>query len=198
MSSKVKWGGIAGLVAAALLIISAILNQMSPDYHRQLPLPRRRARCLHRNNRCPAGHSRVAQRDASVRPIGDHRNGADHRWLRDYRGCDSDQHGAGTTITPHRSPCRRWPGACRLRTSRGDHYPCPVAALVVRRTAHRGLSPGGPGERDLQVRRESIVGLALGICGHCAAVPTPGGRRARPDAARWHRLTFWHRLTLEG
>ena len=30
MSSKVKWGGIAGLAAAALLIISAILNQMSP------------------------------------------------------------------------------------------------------------------------------------------------------------------------
>ena len=29
-SSKVKWGGIAGLAAAALLIISAILNQMSP------------------------------------------------------------------------------------------------------------------------------------------------------------------------
>jgi hypothetical protein len=29
MSSKVKWGGIAGLVAAVLLIISAILNQMS-------------------------------------------------------------------------------------------------------------------------------------------------------------------------
>jgi hypothetical protein len=31
MSSKVKWGGIAGLVAAALFILSAILNQMSPD-----------------------------------------------------------------------------------------------------------------------------------------------------------------------
>jgi prepilin signal peptidase PulO-like enzyme (type II secretory pathway) len=30
MSSKVKWGGIAGLVAAALWIISAILNQVSP------------------------------------------------------------------------------------------------------------------------------------------------------------------------
>ena len=30
MSSKVKWGGIAGLVAAVLWIISAILNQMSP------------------------------------------------------------------------------------------------------------------------------------------------------------------------
>jgi hypothetical protein len=30
MSAKVKWGGIAGLVAAALLITSAILNQMSP------------------------------------------------------------------------------------------------------------------------------------------------------------------------
>jgi hypothetical protein len=30
MSSKVKWGGIAGLVAAALLIVSAVLNQMSP------------------------------------------------------------------------------------------------------------------------------------------------------------------------
>jgi hypothetical protein len=30
MSSKVKWGGIAGLAAAALLIMSAILNQMSP------------------------------------------------------------------------------------------------------------------------------------------------------------------------
>jgi hypothetical protein len=29
MSSKVKWGGITGLVAAVLLIISAILNQMS-------------------------------------------------------------------------------------------------------------------------------------------------------------------------
>jgi hypothetical protein len=30
MSSKVKWGGIAGLVAAALLIMSAIIDQMSP------------------------------------------------------------------------------------------------------------------------------------------------------------------------
>ena len=30
MSSKVRWGGIAGVAAAALLIISAILNQMSP------------------------------------------------------------------------------------------------------------------------------------------------------------------------
>ena len=30
MSSKIKWGGIAGLVAAALLIVSAIFNQMSP------------------------------------------------------------------------------------------------------------------------------------------------------------------------
>jgi hypothetical protein len=30
MSSKVKWGGIAGLVAAALWIVSAILNQMTP------------------------------------------------------------------------------------------------------------------------------------------------------------------------
>jgi hypothetical protein len=30
MSSKVKWGGIAGLVAAALWIISAIFNQVSP------------------------------------------------------------------------------------------------------------------------------------------------------------------------
>jgi hypothetical protein len=29
MSSRVKWGGIGGLVAAALLIVSAILNQMS-------------------------------------------------------------------------------------------------------------------------------------------------------------------------
>ena len=30
MSSMVKWGGIAGLVAAALLIVSAVLNQMNP------------------------------------------------------------------------------------------------------------------------------------------------------------------------
>jgi hypothetical protein len=30
MSSKIKWGGIAGLVAAAFLIVSAILIQMSP------------------------------------------------------------------------------------------------------------------------------------------------------------------------
>ena len=30
MSPRVKWGGIAGLAAAALLIMSAILNQMSP------------------------------------------------------------------------------------------------------------------------------------------------------------------------
>ena len=29
MSSRVRWGGIAGLVAATLMIISAILNQMS-------------------------------------------------------------------------------------------------------------------------------------------------------------------------
>ena len=28
--SKVKWGGIAGLAAAALLIMSAVLNQMTP------------------------------------------------------------------------------------------------------------------------------------------------------------------------
>jgi hypothetical protein len=30
MSSKVKWGGIAGVVAAALLILSAILYQLNP------------------------------------------------------------------------------------------------------------------------------------------------------------------------
>jgi hypothetical protein len=30
MSSKVKWGGIAGVTAAALLILSSILNQVSP------------------------------------------------------------------------------------------------------------------------------------------------------------------------
>jgi hypothetical protein len=30
MSSKVKWGGIGGVVAAALFIVSAILNQLSP------------------------------------------------------------------------------------------------------------------------------------------------------------------------
>jgi hypothetical protein len=29
MSAKVAWGGIAGLAASVLLIISAILNQMS-------------------------------------------------------------------------------------------------------------------------------------------------------------------------
>ena len=143
MSSKVKWGGIAGLVAAALLIISAILTQMQARLHRQLPLPRRRPRCLHRSNRCRAGHSRVAQRDASVRPIGDHRNGADHRRVRDHRCCDSDQHGAGTAH--HSSTVRlagAGAGARRLRASRCDHYPCPVAALVVRRTAHRGFPLG--------------------------------------------------------
>ena len=88
MSSKVKWGGIAGLVAAALLIMSAVLNQMSPAgrFRCQQPLPRRRRpRCLHRSNRCRAGHSCVAQRNASVRPIGDHRSGADHRRVRDHR-----------------------------------------------------------------------------------------------------------------
>jgi hypothetical protein len=31
MSSKIKWGGVAGLTAAALLILSAILGQLSPD-----------------------------------------------------------------------------------------------------------------------------------------------------------------------
>jgi hypothetical protein len=30
MNSKVKWGGIGGVVAAALFIVSAILNQLSP------------------------------------------------------------------------------------------------------------------------------------------------------------------------
>ena len=30
MSSKTKWGGIAGIVAAALFIVSAILDQLSP------------------------------------------------------------------------------------------------------------------------------------------------------------------------
>ena len=65
MSSKVKWGGIAGLVAAALLIVSAILNQMSPvertyDSAASYLYLGRRPRCLHRSNRCRAGHSRVA------------------------------------------------------------------------------------------------------------------------------------------
>jgi hypothetical protein len=39
MSSKVKWGGIAGVAAAALLILSAILNQMSPDSAASYPYP---------------------------------------------------------------------------------------------------------------------------------------------------------------
>jgi hypothetical protein len=30
MSSRIKWGGIAGIVAAALFIVSAILEQLSP------------------------------------------------------------------------------------------------------------------------------------------------------------------------
>jgi hypothetical protein len=30
MSSTVRWGGIAGVVAAALLVLSAIINQLSP------------------------------------------------------------------------------------------------------------------------------------------------------------------------
>ena len=30
MSSIVRWGGIAGVVAAVLLVLSAILNQLSP------------------------------------------------------------------------------------------------------------------------------------------------------------------------
>jgi hypothetical protein len=30
VSSKIKWGGIAGIAAAALLIVSAIVNQLSP------------------------------------------------------------------------------------------------------------------------------------------------------------------------
>jgi hypothetical protein len=30
MSSRIKWGGIAGIVAAALFIVSAILDQLSP------------------------------------------------------------------------------------------------------------------------------------------------------------------------
>ena len=30
MSSKIKWGGVAGIAAAALLILSAIINQVSP------------------------------------------------------------------------------------------------------------------------------------------------------------------------
>jgi hypothetical protein len=30
MSSKIKWGGLAGIAAAALFILSAVINQMSP------------------------------------------------------------------------------------------------------------------------------------------------------------------------
>jgi len=30
MSSRIKWGGIAGIAAAALFIVSAILDQLSP------------------------------------------------------------------------------------------------------------------------------------------------------------------------
>jgi hypothetical protein len=30
MSSKIKWGGLAGIAAAVLLILSAIINQVTP------------------------------------------------------------------------------------------------------------------------------------------------------------------------
>ena len=143
MSSKIKWGGIAGLVAAALLIISAILNQMSPGSAGSNP---------YLDVVVLAAYIAVI-----VAVLGIH---ALHSGTPRYGRLGTT--GAVLTIAGYaiiavmtvismvqgqRSLLqirlsRRRPAACRLRTPRCDHYPCPVAALVVRRTAHRDFSLG--------------------------------------------------------
>ena len=117
MSSMVKWGGIAGLVAAALLIVSAVLNQMSPvqqtyDSAVSYLYLGVAARCLHRSNRC------LAWRFMACTPERlDTAGWAPSDVVLTIAGyaiiavADSDQHGARTGITPHGSPC---PAQCVL------------------------------------------------------------------------------------
>ena len=118
MSSTVRWGGIAGVVAAALLVLSAILNQLSPikttyDSAASYLYLAVGIRCIRRSAGCAAGHSRSAPRKAAVRPFGHYRDGDDLCRLRDHRHRHSDQHGAGTAISPDRSDWRRT-GYCSL------------------------------------------------------------------------------------
>ena len=147
MSSKVKWGGIAGLAAAALLIMSAILNQISPvqrTYDSTV-------------NYLYLGVAVAAYIAVIVAVLGIHalHSGTSRYGRLGTTGAVLTSAGyaiiaAVTVISMVQgqrslapgSPDRRRPGACRLRTSRCDHHPCPAAALVVRRTAHHRIPAG--------------------------------------------------------
>jgi uncharacterized membrane protein len=142
MSSKIKWGGIAGLVAAALLIVSAILNQMSPVQQTYDSA----ASYLY-------GSVVIAAYIAVIIGVlGIH---ALHSGTPPYGRLEIT--GTALTIAGYAiiavvtaisivlgrallltiSPSRRSAADHRLHTSRGDHHPCPVAALVVRCTPYR-------------------------------------------------------------
>jgi hypothetical protein len=89
MSSNIKWGGIAGVVAAALVIVSAILDQLSPlqrtydsaaSYlYLGVVVAAYVAVII-----CRPRDSRLAPREVAVRPAGDRWNGAHRRWLLDH------------------------------------------------------------------------------------------------------------------
>ncbi len=190
MSSKVKWGGIAGLVAAALLIISAILTQISPDTtasylffgvvlaaYIAVIVALVGIHALH------SGKPRYGRlgTTGTVLTI------AGYAVIGVVRVISMVQ---GQPCTPHRSPCWRRRSAHRLRTSRCDHYPCPVAAVVVRRTPDRGFPPRRRRERALQFRRESVAGLALGLRGHCVAVRRQEVDEPAPTQPAQDRLTW--------
>ena len=177
MSSTVRWGGIAGVVAAALLVLSAILNQLSPiktTYDSTASYLYLAAvfvayvavlvallgiHAVHR------GRPRYGRLGAVGTVL-------DLRRLRDHRHRHGDQHGAGTAISPDRSDWRRTAIARWLCTSRCDllrakllPWWCGVLLIVA-------FPLGDSCERDLQFRRESAAGVALGFRGDCAAGTT--------------------------
>ncbi len=172
MSSTVKWGGIAGVVAAALLVLSAILDQLSPSRRRMTPPPvisiLPRIRCIRRSAGCAAGHSRSAPRKAAVRALGHCRDGADLCRLRDRCRCHGDQHGAGTAISPNRSDRRRTGIARWLCTSRCDHlrakllpWWCGVLLIVAFPLGDRANAIFGSAEYLLLALLWGSMGIAL-------------------------------------
>ena len=147
MSSTVKWGGIAGVVAAALLVLSAILNQVSPvqttydsaaSYLYLVVIVAAYVAVLVALLGIHAAH-RGSPRYGRLGTVGTVLTFAGYAII---ARCDGDQHGAGRAISPNRSDQWRIGAAHWLGTSRCDHHPGQAAALVVRCAADCGLPTG--------------------------------------------------------
>ena len=195
MSSKVKWGGIAGVVAAALLILSAILNQVSPI----------QATYDSAASYVYLGVGLVAYIAIIVAVLGIH---ALHSGTPRYGRLGVT--GTVLTIAGYAfiavmtviSMVQGYASFLTVRLAGAGVLlvgsvllgviilRARLLPLGVRRAAHRGVPARRSRERDLQFRRESAAGPALGLCGHCAPGTTSESRGVGGDTARVSRLTF--------